>query len=243
MTHPFIPKLDAFGGIEIHYAELNDFENNCYVVVDTATGATLVVDAADAAPYVLDLVEVAREHAAAAGRPAIAPIGILTTHRHPDHWQALGDAKAALGVPTLAGEADADAIPVPTDRRVDHGDTIELGSTTLELIGLRGHTEGSIAVAIRQPGAPTRLLTGDSLFPGGIGKTDDDEQYERLLTDVVERLFRRFPDDTVFHPGHGLPSTIGRERGFLNRWRLIRDLPAQNPANDKYDPALDSAEG
>ena len=105
------------------------------------------------------------------------------------------------------------------------------------------HPENVLAVAIRQPGAPTRLLTGDSLFPGGIGKTDDDEQYERLLTDVVERLFRRFPDDTVFHPGHGLPSTIGRERGFLNRWRLIRDLPAQNPANDKYDPALDSAEG
>lgn len=237
MVHPFIPKLDAFGGIEIHYAELNDFENNCYVVVDTATGRTLVVDAADAAPYVLDLVEVARESAAAAGRAEIEPVSILTTHRHPDHWQALGDVRAALGVPTIAGAADADAIPVPTDRRVEHGDTIELGETVLELIGLRGHTEGSIAVAIRQPGEAVRLLTGDSLFPGGVGNTDgDQERFEQLLGDVVERVFRRFADDTVFYPGHGLPSLLGKERGFLNRWRILGGLPPRNPADDRYVP-------
>ncbi|RRJ86735.1 MBL fold metallo-hydrolase [Gulosibacter macacae] len=235
MTHPFIPQLDAFGGIELHFAELNDFENNCYVVVDTATGATLIVDAADAAPYVLDLVEVARERAAEAGRPEPQPVGILTTHSHPDHWQALADVRDALGVPTIAGADDADDIPVPTDRRVVDGDTIELGSTTLELIGLRGHTPGSIAVVIRQPDEAARILTGDSLFPGGIGNTwDDQERYEQLLTDCVERIFRRFPDETVFYPGHGLPSKIGKERGFLNRWRLFGGMDAVNPATDKY---------
>ena len=235
MTHPFIPKLDAFGGIELHHAELNDYENNCYVVVDTATGATLVVDAADAAPYVLGLIDEARKSAAAAGRPEPRPIGILTTHSHPDHWQALADVRNALDVPTYAGVDDADDIPVPTDHRVADGDTIEFGATTLELIGLRGHTPGSIAVAIRQDGEPTRLLTGDSLFPGGIGNTwDDAARYEQLLTDCVERIFRRFPDDTVFYPGHGLPSTLGKERGFLNRWRLLGGLEAANPALDRY---------
>ncbi len=234
MTHPFIPKLDAFGGIEIHYAELNDYENNCYVVVDTASGKTLVVDAADAAPYVLGLVDAARESAAQAGRPEIAPVGVLTTHSHPDHWQALAEVKDALAVPSLAGEADAGEIPVPTDRLVNHGDTIELGETVLELIGLRGHTPGSIAVVIRQPGEATRILTGDSLFPGGIGNTwDDPERYRQLLTDCVERIFRRFPDETVFYPGHGLPSTIGRERGFLNRWRLLGDLDPVDPSTDR----------
>lgn len=235
MTHPFVPKLDAFGGIEIHYAELNDYENNCYVVVDTASGKTLVVDAADAAPHVLDLVAAARESAAQAGRPEITPVGVLTTHSHADHWQALAEVKAALAVPSFAGEADAAEIPVPTDRLVNHGDTVELGATTLELVGLRGHTPGSIAVVIRQPGEATRILTGDSLFPGGIGNTwDDPERYRQLLTDCVERIFRRFPDETVFYPGHGLPSTIGRERGALNDWRLLGGLSPANPSDDRY---------
>ena len=235
MTHPFTPQLDAFGGIEIHYAELNDYENNCYVVVDTASGEALIVDAADETPYVLGLVETARESAAEHLRTAVHPVAVLTTHSHPDHWQALAEVREQLQLPTIAGDADADEIPVPTDRRVNHGDTIQLGETTLELIGLRGHTPGSIAVAIRQPGEATRLLTGDSLFPGGIGNTwDDAARYEQLLTDCVERIFRKFPDETVFYPGHGLPSTLGRERGFLNRWRLLGGLPAANPAQDAY---------
>ncbi|KAB1644715.1 MBL fold metallo-hydrolase [Gulosibacter chungangensis] len=238
MTHPFMPKLDAFGSVEIHYAELNDYENNCYVIVDTTTGAALIVDAADAAPYVLQLVETAAAAAAEAGRPEVKPVGILTTHMHPDHWQALADVRAALEVPTLAGEADAPEIPVATDRVLNHGDVVEVGSLTLDVIGLRGHTDGSVALAVVVEGEAPRLITGDSLFPGGIGNTwDDAERYERLLTDCVERIFRRYPNETVFYPGHGLPSTLGKERGFLNRWRLLGGLPAENPASDAYSPA------
>lgn len=237
MTHPFTPKLDSFGTVEIHHAELNDYENNCYVIVDTTTGAALVVDAADAAPYVLRLLEVASETALAAGRPEVRPVGILTTHKHPDHWQALADVREALGVPTMAGEADAPEIPVPTDRLLNHLDAIEVGSLHLDVIALRGHTDGSVALAIVQEGEAPRLITGDSLFPGGIGNTwDDPERYEQLLTDCVERIFRQYPNETVFYPGHGLPSTLGKERGFLNRWRLLGGLPTGNPADDAYSP-------
>lgn len=237
MTHPFAPHIDGFGAVELHYAELNDFENNCYIVVDTATGAALVVDAADAAPRVLELLDIARARAAEAGRAPVEPIGILTTHRHADHWQALAEVRDALGVPTLAGAADAPGIPVPTDRPLEHGDVIRVGGLRVEAIGLRGHTEGSIALAVVEPGEAPRLITGDSLFPGGIGNTQGDpERTERLLADVVERLFRRYPDETVFYPGHGLPSTLGRERGFLNRWRIEAGLPPQNPAADAHRP-------
>lgn len=238
MTHPFTPKLDAFGTVEIHYAELNDFENNCYVIVDTTTGSALIVDAADAAPYVLRLVQTANDAALAEGRPEVNPVGILTTHKHPDHWQALAEVQAALEVPTLAGEADAPGIPVSTDRTLAHGDTVEVGSLALDVIGLRGHTDGSVALAIVVPAEAPRLITGDSLFPGGIGNTgDDSERYERLLTDCIERLFRRYPNETVFHPGHGLPGLLGKERGFLNRWRFLGGIPAVNPADDAYSPA------
>ncbi|WP_051267257.1 MBL fold metallo-hydrolase [Gulosibacter molinativorax] len=237
MTHPFTPKLDSFGTVEIHYAELNDYENNCYVIVDTVTGSALIVDAADAAPYVLRLLDVANDAALAADRPEIQPVGILTTHKHPDHWQALGEVRDDLGVPTLAGAADAAEIPVPTDRPLVHGDEVHVGDLRLGVIGLRGHTDGSVALSVVSSDAAPRLITGDSLFPGGIGNTwDDPARYEQLLTDVVERVFRRFPDSTVFYPGHGLPSTLGKERGFLNRWRLLGGLEAANPALDAYSP-------
>lgn len=235
MTHPFTPQHDAFGSVEIHYAELNDFENNCYVIVDTTTGAALIVDAADAAARVLHLVATANDAALGAGRAAVQPVGILTTHKHRDHWQALAEVRAALAVPTLAGQADASEIPVPTDRLLRHGDVVEVGSLRLDVIGLRGHTEGSVALAILEPGEAPRLITGDSLFPGGIGNTNNDpERYRRLLTDCVERIFRRFPDDTVFYPGHGLPSTLGKERGSLNQWRLFGKLPAEDHEHDAY---------
>ncbi|MGO1544698.1 MAG: MBL fold metallo-hydrolase [Gulosibacter sp.] len=238
MTHPYLPHLDSFGSVELHYAELNDFENNCYVIVDTTTGSALIVDAADAAPYVLRLLDTANEAALAASRPEVQPVGILTTHKHPDHWQALAEVKESLGVPTIAGAADAPEIPVATDTLVAHGDTISVGELRLDVIGLRGHTDGSVALAITVPGQAPRLITGDSLFPGGIGNTwDDSERYEQLLTDCVERLFRRYPDETVFYPGHGLPSTLGKERGFLNRWRLLGGLAAENPAKDAYSPS------
>lgn len=231
--HDRTPREDTGSVFRIHYVELNDFENNTYLIVHRASGAALLVDAAANPRGIVRLIDRAAQIAAAAGEPAPRLTGVLTTHEHADHWQALAEIVERYAIPTYAGAEDAAGIPVPTDRPLHDGDTIPLGDATLECIGLRGHTDGSIALVVRSPGEPVRLLTGDSLFPGGIGNTfDSAERYERLLSDVVERIFRRFPDDTVFYPGHGLPSTLGRERGFLNRWRLIGGLPARNPADD-----------
>lgn len=236
-AHERTPREDTGRGFRIHYVELNDFENNTYLVVHRASGQALLVDAADNAPGIGRLIDRANQVAADADEPEAHMVGVLTTHRHPDHWQALAEIVDRYDLPTYAGAEDAPGIPVATDHLLHDGDRIPLGDSEVECIGLRGHTDGSIALAVRSTGEPVRLLTGDSLFPGGIGNTDDDPQrYEQLLTDVVERIFRRFPDDTVFYPGHGLPSTLGRERGFLNRWRLIGGLPPRNPADDAYRP-------
>lgn len=235
MSHPFSPKLDAFGRIELHYAEVNDFENNCYVIVDVPTGQALIVDAADNAPAIIELVQIATRRAADAGNPEVRVMGVLTTHRHKDHWQALEEVKAHFAVPSFAGADDADELPGTTETRLSEGDVLPLGGQSVEVIGLRGHTPGSVALALRVDEHPTRLITGDSLFPGGVGNTfGDTDAYIQLLGDVVERVFRRFPDDTIFYPGHGLPSTLGRERGFLNEWRLTHGLEPVNPANDAY---------
>ena len=99
---------------------------------------------------------------------------IVTTHRHADHWQALAAVAERTGARLVAGRPDADAIEreagVSGVERVWDGDTVDLGEETLAVVGLVGHTPGSITLAYTAGGVP-HLFTGDSLFPGGPGKT------------------------------------------------------------------------
>ncbi|MDR1449628.1 MAG: MBL fold metallo-hydrolase [Propionibacteriaceae bacterium] len=102
----------------------------------------------------------------------------------------------------------------------DAGSSPAAGGFSLAVIGLRGHTPGSIALALSQPGQIVHLFTGDSLFPGGVGNTGHDpDRFAQLLGDVEERVFAVYPDDTVIHPGHGRPTTLGAERPDLPAWR------------------------
>jgi glyoxylase-like metal-dependent hydrolase (beta-lactamase superfamily II) len=123
------------------------------------------------------------------------------------------------GAATFAGDADADELPVAVDDRLQHGDEITLGETSLEVIHLRGHTPGSVAVLYRDPAGRPHLFTGDSLFPGGVGKTASPEDFGSLIDDVETRVFDVLPDETWFYPGHGDDSTLGAERPHLAEWR------------------------
>ena len=182
--------------------------NNCYVLRCRRTGEALLIDAADAAETL---------------RPLMTGVAtIVTTHQHWDHHRAL--AALADGHAIIAGEPDADAITAATGvtvtRRVVQGDRIRVGDCTLEVIALRGHTPGSIALLYTDPDGAPQLWTGDSLFPGGVGATFGDEAaFEELITDVEERIFQRLPDETWFYPGHGNDSTLGAERPQLAGWR------------------------
>lgn len=183
--------------------------NNVYLLRCARTGDALVIDAADDADRVIEL---ANYRGGPAGQ-------VLTTHQHADHWQALGQLVAATGARTLAGAEDADGIPVPTDRKLRHGDTVRLGEAELSVIGLRGHTPGSVALHYQDPDGTGHLFTGDSLFPGGVGKTWSKNDFESLYTDVVARIFDVYGDDTWFYPGHGDDSTLGVQRPHLAEWR------------------------
>ena len=124
----------------------------------------------------------------------------------------------------VEGPADADALPVDVDHRLDQGDTIAVGDLTVEVVALRGHTPGSIALVVREDGrAPqpgrAHLLTGDSLFPGGPGKTDSPADFVSLMDDLEERVFGEFSDDTRVYPGHGDDTLVGIERPQLAQWR------------------------
>ena len=188
---------------------VGDMDNNVYVITDSATGSSLLVDAANDTEAVLALVD------ALPGRVE----QILTTHWHPDHWQALEAVHAALPVPTAVGRADAEHLPVAPDVLLDDGDTIRIGDLTLDVITLQGHTEGSVALALTERSGRVHLVTGDSLFPGGVGKTWAEGDFERLLGDVEDKLFGRYGDDTAVYPGHGGDTKLGVERPHLAQWR------------------------
>jgi glyoxylase-like metal-dependent hydrolase (beta-lactamase superfamily II) len=145
---------------------------------------------------------------------------VVTTHRHPDHWQGLQAVVAATGARTAAGDLDADAIPVHSDLRLHDGETINVGAIPLRVIHLSGHTPGSIALVYYDPKGHPHLFTGDCLFPGGIGNTQQDpERFTELYDGVVEKFFDVLPDETWVYPGHGKDTTLGDERPHLAEWR------------------------
>ena len=174
-------------------------DNNVYVLTAKNSGAQVLIDAADDFPRIQDLLDAG---AADSGSGRAAVQMIITTHSHWDHVRALAEAKAATGARTAAGGPDTADIEVPTDVPLSHGDVLDFDGFDLEVIALRGHTPGSVALVYRDPEGPAHLFTGDSLFPGGVGNTQKDpERFTSLFNDVVERIFEQFPDDTVVHPG------------------------------------------
>jgi glyoxylase-like metal-dependent hydrolase (beta-lactamase superfamily II) len=186
--------------------------NNCYLLRCTSTGDQILVDAAAEPDVLLPLV----------GEAGLTTV--VTTHQHWDHHRALAEVVKATGADVVAGEPDADAITsqtgVPVTRRVRQGDTVTVGTSTLEVIAIAGHTPGSIALLYDDPNGHPHLFTGDSLFPGGVGNTfGDDAAFAQLIDEVETKLFQRLPDDTWFYPGHGNDSTLGAERPSLGEWR------------------------
>jgi glyoxylase-like metal-dependent hydrolase (beta-lactamase superfamily II) len=198
-------------GATIVKASVGSMDNNAYLITCSQTGESLLIDAANDASILLDLVE---QYA-----PTLSLI--VTSHQHQDHWLALEEVAKATGAPSAAHRLDADPLPVTPDRILAHGDTIGVGELTFDVIHLQGHTEGSVALALSGPaaGEAVQLFTGDCLFPGGVGKTWKDGDFERLLGDVTSRVFEVYPDTTVVYPGHGDDTTLGAERPHLEEWR------------------------
>jgi glyoxylase-like metal-dependent hydrolase (beta-lactamase superfamily II) len=198
-------------GVSIVKASVGPMDNNAYLVTCSATGETLLIDAANEPDVLIDLV---RSQA-----PKVSLI--VTSHQHFDHWQALEALAQATGAPTAAHEIDADPLPVKPDRLLAGGDTVQIGELTFDVIHLRGHTPGSVALALdgAATGGVTQLFTGDCLFPGGVGKTWQPGDFTQLLEDVTTRVFDVYGDSTVVYPGHGDDTTLGAERPSLAEWR------------------------
>ncbi|WP_054813448.1 MBL fold metallo-hydrolase [Nocardia arizonensis] len=204
------PQQRDIPGARIVKMSVGRMDNNCYLVQDAATGAALLIDAANEADRIAELV--AQEFP---GKIRL----IVTTHQHADHWFALKETQADTGAPTAAHELDAPPLPVVPDRLLAEGDTVEIGDLTFHIIHLTGHTPGSVALALTDESGRTHLFTGDSLFPGGLGRTTNPQDFNALFAGVTSKIFDRYGDDTIVYPGHGDDTTLGAERPQLGEWQ------------------------
>ena len=210
-------------GLTVTKIAVGPMDNNAYLLRCASTGQGLLIDAANEGGRLIEMI-------------GDTPVGtIVTTHRHYDHWQALPEVQTRTGAVVVAHPADADELPVEVGHRAEHGETLTFGDCSVSLVHLRGHTPGSLAVVYDAGGRladSPHVFTGDSLFPGGVGKTtygsgytsgrppaNGPDDFTLLLTDVTERLFDRLPDATWVYPGHGNDTTLGTERPHLGEWR------------------------
>lgn len=151
---------------------------------------------------------------------------IIATHGHPDHVCGNRALKEATGADIVMHKADAEffgkpevsgyfsmlgleASP-PADVTVEDGDLIQIGNQELTVIHTPGHTPGGICLLNGK-----NLITGDTLFVGGLGRTDFMGGSQRELMDSIHQRLLVLPDDTVVWPGHGYGgnrSTIGEEK-------------------------------
>jgi glyoxylase-like metal-dependent hydrolase (beta-lactamase superfamily II) len=204
---PLVARLS--GTVTMIKISVGPVDNNAYLL-QSDSGASLLIDAANDDDRLLSII---------ADQPLDT---IVTTHRHADHWQALPSLAAAARARLICGQPDLEEISTGAGVEglvgVWDGDQLELGTEKLEVIGLVGHTPGSITLGYAGTGI-THLFTGDSLFPGGPGKTHTPEDFTSLMNDLESKIFDRFDDNTVVHPGHGDDTTLGTERPHLGEWR------------------------
>lgn len=188
---------------------------NCSVIGDEATREGMVIDPGDDIEDVLALV---RKH-------DLKIKQIVITHAHIDHIGGATKLRAATGAPILLNQNDQALLKLmdiqaawigvasPGDIKVDHSladaETLTTGVVQASVIHTPGHTEGSVCLYFP---AEHKLIAGDTLFAGSIGRTDlPGGSFPKIIASLRDKVLA-LPDDTAVVPGHGPMTTIGEER-------------------------------
>ena len=173
------------GSLIIHKIKCGPYDNNAYVLVCPETDESIIIDTPQDPEK---LIEAAKSTAVKA---------ILITHNHFDHIQGFTEVASALGAPVGIGESDAKALPKAADFLLEDGHEVIAGTVALKAISTPGHTQGSTCLL-----AGKHLFPGDTLFPGGPGRTRTPTDLEQIIESITTKLFE-LDDDVTFYPGHG----------------------------------------
>ncbi|HZU29706.1 MAG TPA: MBL fold metallo-hydrolase [Candidatus Angelobacter sp.] len=188
---------------------------NCSIVGDEQTHEAMVIDPGDQIDGILEILR----------QEKLTLKQIVITHAHIDHVGGAMKLKAATGAPILMNQNDYALLKmldmqaawvgmkspgaVQIDAPLSQGDVLKIGEITSNVIHTPGHTEGSICVYFP---AEQKLIAGDTLFAGSIGRTDlPGGSMEKIMRSLHTQVLA-LPDDTEVTPGHGPNTTIGEER-------------------------------
>ncbi|MQG75735.1 MAG: MBL fold metallo-hydrolase [SAR202 cluster bacterium] len=181
--------------VRIHKTVASPYDNNAYIIVCKATNKSLIIDIPKDAVTVL------------AEAKDTDVVSVAITHGHGDHIEGYEEFRAGLTAPFGLHKDDADRLlPHVSEFYLEDGATIEVGELSLKLMHTPGHTPGGVCLLLGK-----HLFSGDTLFPGGPGKTQTPEALKQVITSITERLFV-LPDDTNVYPGHGSDTTIGASK-------------------------------
>ena len=191
------------GELQIYKFPSGPLDNNSYLIVCPDTNRSIVIDTpADASR----MVEAAR-------RTDVQMV--LITHSHFDHILGYEEILAELDVEAGIGRPDAGDLPSPPRFLIDDGDEFTAGGVTLRAIATPGHTPGSTSFVTGR-----HLFAGDTLFPGGPGKSDSPRAFTQLVDSISTRLLT-LDGRTTIYPGHGadgsLQDAIDEYEAFASR--------------------------
>lgn len=194
--------------LELRMLTVSQWQENCYLLVDPQTSESLLIDPGAEAGRILDWASDTTVRA------------ILLTHADVDHVGALDETRAKLNVRVGMHPADTELATkndVAADYELNEGDVIQLGAHEIRVVFTPGHTAGSISLLF-----DSRAIVGDAVFPGGPGRTRSPEAFVTSLATLQRTVFI-WPDETTLYPGHGVSTTVGKERpafeAFLTRPR------------------------
>ncbi|HTM42799.1 MAG TPA: MBL fold metallo-hydrolase [Terriglobales bacterium] len=188
---------------------------NCSVVGDEGTREAMVIDPGDEINAIMALVQ----------KHGLAVKQIVITHAHIDHVGGAMKLRQLTGAPILLNQNDyallkmldvqaawvgmAAPAKVEIDQALAEGDKLRAGALEASILHTPGHTEGSVCLYFP---AQRKLIAGDTLFAGSIGRTDlPGGSFQKIMSSLHQRVLA-LPDETIVVPGHGPLTTIGDER-------------------------------
>lgn len=181
---------------------MGPYGNNAYIVRDVAAGRSLLVDMPlEEGPLL----------AAIAAEGGVQQV--IATHWHPDHWATYDAVRAATGAPVHVGSVEQHIAEERIDGRLEDGAEVRVGSVRVSVMHTPGHTPGSISLRVG-----SAVITGDTLFAGGPGKTFAAGDLETVMASIEARLLP-LPPETVVLPGHGDETTIDASRRGVAAYR------------------------
>lgn len=174
---------------------MGPYGNNAYLLHDAGAQDTLLVDMPlEEEPLLEAIAAVSHVHQ------------IVATHWHRDHWMTYDPVRQATGAPVLVGDQEIKIPPERIDGRLRHGQELRVGSKRVMILHTPGHTPGSICLQIGRA-----LISGDTLFKGGPGRTSASGDLQIILDSIVQHL-HPLDEETIVMPGHGPDTTIAEAR-------------------------------